>query len=176
MEFNKELLDKFMTKNYVVHTETIEEYNEFMALLEAQTSLTWLSGERPTESDNWRFFKDKTCVFPPKVNGLISYGNVYSVELSDKYEIIEFSDLLKPKEENDNTKVKELLQKSYRIDEKLDLIKGKTTFFAGHNLHDIFFRGEEFFDEKMLSALKICLEEEKEECEKEMIELLKKEK
>ena len=89
MEYNKQLLPRFMTEKVVVHVKTQDEYNQFMKLLGKKTRLRWGDGkEKPTEFNLWGEFLSFQSVDFYKNNG---------------FEIIEFSDLIK---EENNMKFK----------------------------------------------------------------------
>lgn len=86
-------------------------------------------------------------------------------------ELVEPADAITKKEKEENHKrAKELLRKIDWIDRKI-LSLSDNTISSELRLY-----GEPSFDEKIIEALKNCLKEEKENSEKEIIELLKKEK
>lgn len=90
---------------------------------------------------------------------------------ADMLELVKPVDVITEKEKEENRKrAKELLRKIDWIDRRISSLSDNTTSL------ELCLYGEPFFDEKILSALKICLEEEKEECGKEIIELLRKER
>ena len=93
MEYNKELLHRFMTEKVAVHVKTKEEYDKFMELLELETDIRWESGDIPTNKHLLYWFKKETCIVSNNGNYLhYAYKTWYK---NIGYKIIEFSDLIK---------------------------------------------------------------------------------
>ena len=93
---NKSLFNRFMAGIAVVHVKTQDEYDQFMKLLEKETSLKWAWGEKPTDSFKWIVGKEKTCIRRVVSSDMISFSDISYYD-SNGYEIIEFSDLMESK-------------------------------------------------------------------------------
>jgi len=48
-------------KRYVIHCETQEEYNKLMKYLE-KNSFIWHDTTLPTQDNNWKRYKELTCI------------------------------------------------------------------------------------------------------------------
>lgn len=94
MEYNKQLLHRFMTEKVAVHVKTQEKYNQFMKLLEKETDIIWQTGLKPTEHDYWNSNGRNTVIYG---NYGLAFGNIQDVNCHG-YTVIELSDLIK--EEN----------------------------------------------------------------------------
>ena len=96
--YNKRLFDKFLIGIAAVNVRTEEEYNQFMQLLEENTDLNWMGGERPTNRSLWDTLEDGTCIFRydfESKNGLTCKYLDNAVYMG--YQIIAFSDLMNEK-------------------------------------------------------------------------------
>lgn len=97
-EVNKKLLMSFMMKKVAVHTETEEEYNKFLKILEDETWVKWPFGRKPTEESDlynptpWEVWKEETCL--NCYGGWLVYGPKFQHE-EQGCKIIEFKDLIK---------------------------------------------------------------------------------
>ena len=100
MNYNKELLNRFLTEKVAIALRTQEEWNMFMELLEEETDLTWGPEVKPTEFDDWEKHKKETSIiegyFSDKTISFCSCA--YHEELG--CEVIEFKELVKKKEMN----------------------------------------------------------------------------
>lgn len=93
MNYNKQLLNRFMTEKVVVHVKTQDEYNQFMELLEKETDIRWMTEEKPTSYNYWEVYNNNTALSSGNMQDL-SFGPVsYCKTLG--YSVIEFSDLIK---------------------------------------------------------------------------------
>ena len=99
MKYNKELFNRFLTEKVAIALRTQEEWNEFMELLEKETDLTWVGGDKPTRLDlfvpSYRM-NNGVSLFCEFLEGL-KHGNILLYQ-SKNYEIIEFKELIKEKE------------------------------------------------------------------------------
>lgn len=93
MEYNKQLLHRFMTEKVVVHVKTQNEYDKFMELLEKETDIRWMTEKKPTSYNYWEVYNNNTAVNSRCGEFLL----LQSVDFykNDGFEIIEFSDLIK---------------------------------------------------------------------------------
>lgn len=89
--YNKNLFDRFLAGIAVVHVKTQDEYDEFMKLLESETSLRWAWGAIPTIHFGLWTGK-RTCIRRVVSSDMITFGDISYYD-SKGYEIIEFSDL-----------------------------------------------------------------------------------
>lgn len=100
MKYNKELLDRFLTEKVAIALRTQEEWNEFMDLLEKETSVKWRSGSKLTKFNHWGVYRENSCVVCEE--GSFKFMGYASCEYckKDGYEIIEFKELIKEREMN----------------------------------------------------------------------------
>ena len=78
-----------------VNVKTEKEYNQFMELLEENTDLNWMGGEKPTSLSIWYTLEDGTCIFRYEFGSKDALTCKYldnAVYMG--YQIISFSDLM----------------------------------------------------------------------------------
>ena len=98
MNYNKELLNRFLTEKVAIALRTQEEWNKFMALLEKETYLTWEPGVKPTEFDGWEIHKEETSIITYCFSDrTISFDSCAYHEEESDYKIVEFKELVKEK-------------------------------------------------------------------------------
>lgn len=93
MEYNKQLLNKFVTEKAAVHLETKDELNSFVKLLRKEEDAKYLEEEKSILLEVWGKYKGKLClVWHNKTTVSYSSSTYYQEQ---GYEIIEFKDLIK---------------------------------------------------------------------------------
>jgi len=79
-------------KQLVIHTETEQEYDQLMDIMEGN-DWTWESWYNPNEEKNYWYFTSLTCVEYKNKFEYCSLG--YYKDRTDEYEIVKFKDWIK---------------------------------------------------------------------------------
>ncbi len=109
MKYNKGILNKFMNKAVAVALETQAEWDQLMELLEKDTEVQWSSGKKPTQSNAWHVYDNKTKVACIGENEMRFGSNSFEKE---NYEIVKFKDLVDEEEMSVEDKLKFLAERA----------------------------------------------------------------
>lgn len=87
-------------KQLVIHTETEQEYNQLMDIMEGN-DWTWESWYNPNEEKNYWYYTSLTCV---EYKNKFEYCDLeYFENRTDKYEIVKFKDWIKTQTKQSKT-------------------------------------------------------------------------
>lgn len=148
MTYDKKILNRFLSDKVAIAVRTAKEWNKFMYLLKEETHAKWFGGKNPTGLNKWHEYGDDsaiTCGYlqPPR----LEYADTSFYEESG-YEIIEFEELIKGKDEMTNQNYRDLFVKTKIEGFVNSQYKFKENFenYRGYLISDLDYKQKEYCD------------------------------